>query len=308
MIDAAATRPRPLRARTAAASPSNAPRPQQARRPWLGRARQAGRHDLDPCGRRWSSGCSRPRRPATPARSIRSRPAALPIALGEATKTVPFVMDGRKAYRFTVRWGEERDTDDAEGQRRSRPATARPRTAGSRPCCRASPARSSRCRRNFPPSRSTASAPMISPATARPSSSRRGPVEIDALRIVSHADEPRHSRPNAARAAMCAPSPGTSASPAGTSTMSPMRTTGSAPSRSPTPSQSTSCARGRRARRRCYRSRPRCSLIPEVVVHRVGMLRLKRGPACCCAAAMRRSSSTRSIDMGGVLVATGSCR
>jgi len=40
----------------------------------------------------------------------------LPIALGEATKTVPFVMDGRKRYAFTVRWGEQRDTDDAEGQ------------------------------------------------------------------------------------------------------------------------------------------------------------------------------------------------
>lgn len=40
----------------------------------------------------------------------------LPIALGEATKTVPFVMDGRKRYRFTVRWGEERDTDDVEGR------------------------------------------------------------------------------------------------------------------------------------------------------------------------------------------------
>ncbi len=40
----------------------------------------------------------------------------LPIALGDATKTVPFVMDGRKAYGFTVRWGEERDTDDAEGR------------------------------------------------------------------------------------------------------------------------------------------------------------------------------------------------
>jgi tRNA pseudouridine55 synthase len=40
----------------------------------------------------------------------------LPIALGEATKTVPFVMDGRKNYSFTVRWGEERDTDDAEGR------------------------------------------------------------------------------------------------------------------------------------------------------------------------------------------------
>jgi tRNA pseudouridine55 synthase len=40
----------------------------------------------------------------------------LPIALGEATKTVPFVFDGRKTYQFTIRWGEERDTDDAEGR------------------------------------------------------------------------------------------------------------------------------------------------------------------------------------------------
>ena len=40
----------------------------------------------------------------------------LPIALGEATKTVPFVMDGRKRYRFTVCCGEERDTDDTEGE------------------------------------------------------------------------------------------------------------------------------------------------------------------------------------------------
>jgi tRNA pseudouridine55 synthase len=40
----------------------------------------------------------------------------LPIALGEATKTVPFVQDGAKLYRFTVRWGIETDTDDAEGK------------------------------------------------------------------------------------------------------------------------------------------------------------------------------------------------
>src|SRR5262249_26766460 len=40
----------------------------------------------------------------------------VPIALREGTKTVAFVMDGRKVYRFTVRWGEERDTDDAEGR------------------------------------------------------------------------------------------------------------------------------------------------------------------------------------------------
>lgn len=40
----------------------------------------------------------------------------LPIALGDATKTVPYVMDGRKVYEFTVTWGEERTTDDLEGE------------------------------------------------------------------------------------------------------------------------------------------------------------------------------------------------
>jgi tRNA pseudouridine55 synthase len=40
----------------------------------------------------------------------------LPIAFGEATKTVTYVVDGLKLYRFTVRWGEQRNTDDAEGE------------------------------------------------------------------------------------------------------------------------------------------------------------------------------------------------
>ncbi len=40
----------------------------------------------------------------------------LPMAFGEATKTVAYLMDARKAYRFTVRWGDARDTDDAEGK------------------------------------------------------------------------------------------------------------------------------------------------------------------------------------------------
>ncbi len=39
----------------------------------------------------------------------------LPIALGEATKTVSWVMDGEKTYRFRIRWGEARTTDDCEG-------------------------------------------------------------------------------------------------------------------------------------------------------------------------------------------------
>jgi tRNA pseudouridine55 synthase len=40
----------------------------------------------------------------------------LPIALGEATKTMSYVMDGLKAYRFTVRWGQSTNTDDGEGE------------------------------------------------------------------------------------------------------------------------------------------------------------------------------------------------
>ena len=39
----------------------------------------------------------------------------LPIAFGAATKTVPYVMDGTKLYHFTLRLGEARDTDDADG-------------------------------------------------------------------------------------------------------------------------------------------------------------------------------------------------
>jgi tRNA pseudouridine55 synthase len=40
----------------------------------------------------------------------------LAIALGEATKTVPYAMDSEKTYRFTAHWGEARDSDDAEGK------------------------------------------------------------------------------------------------------------------------------------------------------------------------------------------------
>ena len=52
----------------------------------------------------------------------------LPIALGDATRTVPHVMEGRKTYRFTVQWGEERATDDREGEAVAR-ADARPSRA-----------------------------------------------------------------------------------------------------------------------------------------------------------------------------------
>ena len=85
----------------------------------------------------------------------------LPIALGEATKTVPYVQDGAKIYRFTVAWGEERSTDDLEGpvtQTSDSPPVARRDIAR---CCRTIPASSCRRRRNSRRSRSPANAPMI---------------------------------------------------------------------------------------------------------------------------------------------------
>jgi tRNA pseudouridine55 synthase len=52
----------------------------------------------------------------------------LPIAFGEATKTVSYAVDGEKSYRFTVRWGVETTTDDAEGPA-SQSSSVRPSAA-----------------------------------------------------------------------------------------------------------------------------------------------------------------------------------
>lgn len=57
----------------------------------------------------------------------------LPVAFGAATKTVPYLVDGHKRYRFMLRWGEARDTDDADGtviaRSEVRPAEAEVRAA-----------------------------------------------------------------------------------------------------------------------------------------------------------------------------------
>jgi hypothetical protein len=91
--------------------------PQEGRRHLgLDLPRQALRPDLD---QRPSAGCagrSTPRRAATPARWIPLATGILPIALGEATKTVPFLMDADKAYRFTIAWGRDTTTLDREGE------------------------------------------------------------------------------------------------------------------------------------------------------------------------------------------------
>ena len=52
----------------------------------------------------------------------------LPLALGEATKTVQYLMDSRKEYRFTVRFGAQTTTDDAEGEM-IRASDVRPETS-----------------------------------------------------------------------------------------------------------------------------------------------------------------------------------
>ena len=52
----------------------------------------------------------------------------LPIALGEATKTIAYAMTATKRYRFRIRWGVSRDSDDADGEITGE-STARPARA-----------------------------------------------------------------------------------------------------------------------------------------------------------------------------------
>ncbi len=53
----------------------------------------------------------------------------LPIALGEATKTISYIQNGLKTYSFTVQWGEQRDTDDMEGNKVIATSDVRPSKA-----------------------------------------------------------------------------------------------------------------------------------------------------------------------------------
>ena len=40
----------------------------------------------------------------------------LPIALDDATKTIPYLVDTKKKYRFIIAWGQKTETDDSEGK------------------------------------------------------------------------------------------------------------------------------------------------------------------------------------------------
>ena len=134
----------------------------------------------------------------------------LPIALGEATKTVPFAVDGEKAYRFTVRFGVETDTDDAEGAGRAHIGGAAVGRRISRTSSPTSPARSARCRRASRRSRWMATAPMTLPAAARRScSSRAGSWSMSCGSWKCPTKRRPYWKPSAARARTCAPSPAT---------------------------------------------------------------------------------------------------
>jgi len=81
---------------------------------WLVLDKPVGLSSAQAVGRaRWLMGAAKAGHAGTldPAAS-----GVLPIAFGEATKTVGHAVDVTKSYRFTVRWGEARDTDDAEGR------------------------------------------------------------------------------------------------------------------------------------------------------------------------------------------------
>jgi hypothetical protein len=74
----------------------------------------------------------------------------LPVALGEATKTIAYLGDALKGYEFTVRWGRRRRPTTRRA-RSSRPLNAPDRGPDHRPRCRSSLAISGRSRRSSRP-------------------------------------------------------------------------------------------------------------------------------------------------------------
>ena len=89
---------------------------QRSPRQRLADLRQAARHDLDASRHQGASGSIEAAKAGHAGTLDPLATGVLPLALGEATKTVPFVVEGSKQYRFTVRFGAETDTDDADGK------------------------------------------------------------------------------------------------------------------------------------------------------------------------------------------------
>lgn len=93
----------------------------------------------------------------------------LPLALGEATKTVPFLMDADKAYRFMIQWGRSTTTLDREGETTDS-SDVRPTAAQVEAALPAFIGEIDQVPPNYSPSRSTANEPTTWPATASNSS------------------------------------------------------------------------------------------------------------------------------------------
>ena len=135
----------------------------------------------------------------------------LPIALGEATKTVPYAVDGAKHYRFTVRWGADTDTDDAEGAgRRDQRRAARARGA-SRRCCRSFTGEIMQTPPAFSAIKVDGERAYDLARDGETVELEPRPVHIDALDAASTCRTATRpcSRPAAARAPTCARSPAT---------------------------------------------------------------------------------------------------
>ena len=183
----------------------------------------------------------------------------LPVAFGEATKTVAVVQEGMKSYRFSVQWGVETDTDDAEGrviaqsELRPEPAAivaALPRFVG-----------------NIMQTPPMYSAIKIAGERAYDLARDGAQFEIAAreivvhrLELVDHSGANRPSRPNAARAPMCAPSRAISAARSAAMAMSACC---AAPASAPSSASQASPSRRwrpipRRCAARCSASRPAC--------------------------------------------------
>ncbi len=81
----------------------------------MGQPAQARRHNLD-AGTVHRQTCAQSAKGGHAGTLDPLASGMLPIALGEATKTVPYVQDSVKTYNFEVTWGEQRSTDDAEGE------------------------------------------------------------------------------------------------------------------------------------------------------------------------------------------------
>ena len=91
----------------------------------------------------------------------------LPVAFGEATKTMPYVMDGEKSYRFMVRWGQQTNTDDAQGEDHQNQRQSPFKKPILRRCWVIFSAKSSKHRQLFQPFTSRVSAPTSWPDAAR---------------------------------------------------------------------------------------------------------------------------------------------